>query len=169
MDGKEHPGGAHPEGFTKTPVEWTDGVGRDVAVETFDPTTLDTLTDLCREALLDGAPVEPILQAHFAAVLEESRREHLAEGIQIALAEILGSKNVQKTAAALSFASGLDLTLGQSGPALAEKYGVSKEAFFQEVARIEARFGGRLKRLNQRDAEARREMSAAAYRKTKLT
>lgn len=166
--GQEIAGGALPPGLFHVPVEWADGEARNVSVDIFDPTSLDTLSDLCAEALRAGQPIEPILDAHLAQRLHDERREHLAEGISIALAEIIGSPNIAKTAAAFCFVAGLDLGAGQSGPQLAEAHGVSKQDFFQEVNRIHARFGGRLKRLNQRDEEARANMRDRNFTRKKI-
>jgi hypothetical protein len=162
---KEHAGGAIPDGLFRVPVEWSDEHGERIAVSSFDPTSLDTLSDLCREELRLGRSIEAILQAHLSAWLEMQRREWICEGLKTALAEILSSQNPKKSACALCFVSGMDLTLGKSGPQLAKEFGVSKQDFFQEVERIQQRFGGRLVRVNMRDKEAREKMSKRNYRK----
>jgi len=166
--GQEIAGGALPPGLFHVPVEWADGKARNVSVDIFDPTSIDTLADLCTEALQHGQPLEPILDAHLAQRLYDERREHLAEGISIALAEIISAPNIQKTAAALCFAANLDLGAGQNGRKLAAANGVSKQDFFQEVERIQKRFGGRLKRLSQRDEEARANMRARNFARKKI-
>jgi hypothetical protein len=159
--GKEHGGGAIPDGLFRVPVEWSEDRAQPVPIVHFDASCLDSLSDLCREALAANKPIEPILR-NFIAV---EKRNWMSDGASAVLAEIITSPDPKRTACAWSYATGLHATEGKSGPELARQFGVRKQAFFQEVERILRRLGGRLIRLNMRDPKARAKMAVRNFRR----
>lgn len=151
-----------PHGILPTPYEWENGTSTHaIAATLFDPTSLDTLEDNARESLANGGSIKQI----FEAWNRDALRAAMSEGIRAALSEILDSKKPQLAAAQLGFSVGLDAIMGWTGPQMAKRFGISKQAFFQGVDVFRERYGCGLKRINGRSQAARTNMSKRNYRK----
>lgn len=160
MSSREVPGGAVPSGFQQVPLEWHEDEAVPVAVQHFDFASMDSLESHVQEALDKGERMEPILRSWLARESYELKRE----GLMAALSQIITSKRPDAAAWQLAFAAGLHVSLGLSGPEIAERLGITKQAFFQGVERFRRQFFGGLINLTQRSAEARQKMRARNYR-----
>lgn len=166
--GKEFPGGVIPDGLFRIPMEWFEAQGQSVAITGFDYTALDSLADQLRD-LCSGSDDETI-RRRFWRLYERVHREGTLDGLRLALGELdprSGSDGLIMMAHnwwALMHLSGMSLVQNLSGPQIAAKLGISKQAFFQEVKRMSKRLQCRITRLNQRDFEARNHMRLRNYR-----
>ena len=161
---KEFPGGAVPEGCFSVPTEWIEGEAQAVRVSAFEFDRLDTEAAGLRE-LLARCGTDAELEAALDRIRSRARWDHLVEGFKTALSEIAPGPDMERRWWVLCFTAGMDLTLGVSGPEIASRLGISKQAFFQDVERFSARLGRRILRLNMRDDTARENMRKRNYRK----
>lgn len=122
----------------------------------------DTLADQIREAIARDLPLEPIINA----ALEETAMQLRAEGMDAVLSILLGAANPRLAAAQLAFAGGLHAQIGESGPQIAKRFGITKQAFQQGVEEFRKRLGLRKTRTMRSD-EARARMASSNYRQRK--
>ncbi len=158
---KELPGGSLPPSFFRVPVEWSNDQATAIRIEHFDFESLDSLSEQAAEIVEAGGNLKAFLEAY----LTLRKYEFRCEGMMAVLAEILERPDYQRAAVELAFATGLNVTLGLSGPELAKHFKVTKEALFQGIERVRRKFGGALMCGNQRDGAAREKMRARNWRR----
>jgi hypothetical protein len=129
-----------------------------------DHSGLDSLEDQAREALAAGRPIASIVDSMLREFERENAQRLRAEAVKLVLAEILSSENAAMSAWALAFTCNLHLLQGLSGPEIAKRFGVRKQAFFQLVKQHRANLGLSIQVPNMRSAEARARMRARNFR-----
>lgn len=139
-----------------SPVEYDDhDQPHAIATSPFDFPT-DAIEDQVAEALKAGEPITPIIQ-------DALRHEEVAigsEAIRRMLAWVMSQPRVTLALYQISFAAGI---LEQTGPELAKKMGVSKQAFQQGVDRCADELDLRKTRVMRGD-ESRTKMQLSNFR-----
>ncbi|HWN09736.1 MAG TPA: hypothetical protein VNO50_10795 [Pyrinomonadaceae bacterium] len=160
---KEHAGGHLPPGVFRVPVEWSEDKAQAIQIEVFDFEHLDSLEDQVREHMAAGKPVSDLVKRLARLWMCKEKEEIISKLLSV----IIQSKKPGLAATQLAFAAGLYVTASVTGPELAKKHGISKEAFQQGVERLREELGLRQTRT-MRDQKARDTMRQTNYRPGKL-
>lgn len=158
MSGPKSPRGATTKKKQSIPVEWHDDKPFVIATEEFNHAALDSPSDLVREGLKAGRPLEEIIEE----LLEERARPMAAEVLNRMIEFIITAENARLAAYQVALAGGLGVILGITGPKVAEMFGITKQAVQQGVDRFCEEVGLRKTRA-MRDEEARENMSQSHY------
>jgi len=94
---------------------------------------IDSLEDILRERLAEGAPIDGVIEDIMSEQLAERRREIYAEMLLKILLRIADSSNPKLDIEDLIAASGLPLRQGISHTEIAKKHGITRACFSARV------------------------------------
>jgi len=170
---KDHAGGALPPNFTRLPVEWHESQAIPIAIT--QPEFPPSLPEEVFAELLHTLDLPPGLSAGVRQTLADALAAKHRELMDPELIAARNESAVQlitilideddRLAVALAFAAGLPCAQVRTGPEWAAHYGVTKQAFAQQVDKLRGRFN--LKSRTMRDETGREHMSEAYWSRRK--
>ena len=152
---KEHSGGVPDYAFECT--EWTE---ESYAVPIVHADISDKLEDVVAEYVERGSPITPLV----VAAARRMARDESGRILCRAMAMVLDAKNPHLFVHQLLWSLGM---ADETCPALAKRYGISKQAFDQGAQRISESLGLRKSRM-MRDEQSRKRMSLRNSRHSKI-
>lgn len=152
---KEHPGGK-----PTVHVEWQDNTAFVVPSEEFNHAALDSPTDLVKEAIAHGHPIDAVIDGIIEA-REVAIRSETVNGL---ISFIIAHEKPRLAAYALGFTCNVCIVHDLTPADVARRCGVAKQDVYQAVDRACKKLGVR-KTSWMRDQEAKDRMSECNHRK----